>query len=133
MASLPPSSNRYWHFWLATSPPGSHEGVVLHLCDPQRDPHTGWTLRADATTPASVVLRAPLAHRRVGEVRALRLLQLLSSRTRCAGLRELLNVRCRRLVLNHFRYHANRMLYSAIPSPAPNGNQLCGYDEGLRP
>lgn len=68
MASLPPSSTRYWRFWLATSPPGSHEGLVLHLCGPQRDPHTGWTLLADATTPASVVLRAPLAHRRVGEM-----------------------------------------------------------------
>lgn len=68
MPSLPPSSTRYWHFCLATSPPGSYEGVVLHLCGPQRDPHARWTLLADATTPASVLLHAPPAHRRVGEM-----------------------------------------------------------------
>lgn len=66
--SLPPSSIRHWHFWLATSPPGSHEGVVLHLFGPQKDPHTGRTLLAGGTTPASMVVSALPAHRMVGKM-----------------------------------------------------------------
>lgn len=100
MPSLHSSSIRHWHFCLAISSPGSHKGVVLFIFGVYRNSHAGKTVLADATTHASMVLCAPSAHCRVGEMAW---------------------------------FVPVGPLYSTILTPAPKGNQLHGYEEGLQP